>query len=410
MAKQSIPWALWSLLDIPSGVVVNLPAGSTVRSLASSTLTVEGSFNSEGTSNQPNVMGAAVLAQPWSGIVVGNGGSFVGNSTTLSNASNALYVNYGGYGEIHGAILASANAVTANAYVDATNVDWGSSTGPGSKVQGDVVYSPYVGEQAPSAPTSPPVATPQPVDSTTGQSCAGFLLIPVAGSGELGNGPSEDMSLYPWTRSWQVAQAFSQEIPNVFPTSTPTTDIQGLDYPAMGVPGLGVTIYQDIYAYYQSIYMGVANLEATLHADHQSCPNERFVLIGYSQGALVIHLALFDIANGASISPSLIAGVGLIADPAKVGNADHLVWQLANQTAGGGVTKADGIWTKFGNQPQGDLPIGFGGSTIEICHNHDIVCSPGSQSGTSEHENYDSTEESAMGIWLADRLVGLSSF
>lgn len=143
------------------------------------------------------------------------------------------------------------------------------------------------------------------------------------------------------------------------------------------------------------------------------CPTEKLVLSGYSQGALVIHIALLELnhSDPSALDSTHIAAVLMIADPAKVGGAAEETWQADDQLAGAGVQNADGIWTKLPGLPdvdKGPLPSSVVGRTLAICHNHDIVCAPGGQSNFTQHTDYNASEEGDMGVWAADQYLGLS--
>jgi hypothetical protein len=74
----------------------------------------------------------------------------------------------------------------------------------------------------------------------------------------------------------------------------------GIDYAAAAVPVLesltlwGATAWE---GYFASIDGGVDSAEATLINRSHNCPDERFVLAGYSQGAMAIHRLVFDLSR-----------------------------------------------------------------------------------------------------------------
>jgi hypothetical protein len=127
-----------------------------------------------------------------------------------------------------------------------------------------------------------------------------------------------------------------------------------------------------------------------------------------------VHLALLELAktDPSVISPDVLAGVILIADPAKFGNDKDTLWQDGDVPAGAGVENATGIWTRFAEAvenneaPYGRLPSVVDSQTVEICHNHDPVCAPGLFTITDieAHEDYTASEESGLGDWVADKV------
>lgn len=181
----------------------------------------------------------------------------------------------------------------------------------------------------------------------------------------------------------------------------------GLRYQAAGVEAVDLLNGE----YDESIWEGVSSLKHLLHERETECPSEPAILIGYSQGALVIHLTLREIAESdpSMLSASHIAGVMLIADPAKVGSESEPVWEEENVPAapGSGIYKADGLWTKIGGSHHGPLPAAVTSRAISFCANHDIVCAPGFGSHPSVHTGYyQEGNLGAMGQWMAERILG----
>ena len=167
--------------------------------------------------------------------------------------------------------------------------------------------------------------------------------------------------------------------------------------------------------YDESIWEGVSSLKHLLHERETECPSEPAILIGYSQGALVIHLALNELAESdpSMLSASHIAGVMLIADPAKVGGESEPVWEEENVPAapGSGIYKAEGLWTKIHGSHWGLLPAAVTSRAISFCANHDIVCAPGFGSHPSIHTGYyQEGNLGAMGQWMAERIGGRIEF
>ena len=179
-----------------------------------------------------------------------------------------------------------------------------------------------------------------------------------------------------------------------------------VQYPAAGVDEINFLTA----TYIDSIYEGVGLLEAMIQNEEVNCPSEKLVLAGYSQGALVVHIALLqlDQTDPAALDPSHLAAVLLIADPAKVADGAEETWQSALTLAQPSVQNADGLWTKLsGGVDSGPLPPSVVGLTLAMCHNKDIVCAPGFGSSPTQHTNYSSSEETDMGFWAADLYLGL---
>jgi hypothetical protein len=103
---------------------------------------------------------------------------------------------------------------------------------------------------------------PEPIVESV--DCSRFLVITVRGTGE----PSKGQLLSP------VARAISKALPG-------SVDTLDLDYPADTDVNEGGTL-------------GVRMLIDTLNLQTETCPDQRFALLGYSQGALIIGDALAD--------------------------------------------------------------------------------------------------------------------
>ncbi|HEY3408760.1 MAG TPA: cutinase family protein, partial [Propionicimonas sp.] len=118
--------------------------------------------------------------------------------------------------------------------------------------------------------------------------------------------------------------------------------------------------------------------------------SQRYVLSGYSQGALAIHLYLRTRATEAE--RALISSVVLVADPARVDFGDELLYEDGMNSAGVGVQLSKGVYALFGAMPgAGSLPTDIVGRTLSLCYKKDIVCAPGSGWGASAtvHGSYD---------------------
>ncbi|BAS11766.1 hypothetical protein AHiyo8_00690 [Arthrobacter sp. Hiyo8] len=141
--------------------------------------------------------------------------------------------------------------------------------------------------------------------------------------------------------------------------------------------GAGVTAFTVYYVKYHldlylaSINEGLKVATADLSADAAVCPDARFVLGGYSQGALVMHellLNLSDNANkGDAASQALlrrITATVLIADPAKKSNTAAMHFGTAPLSA-------QGIKSFL---TAGDRDVPTPSSTYDLCNLGDFVC------------------------------------
>ena len=169
--------------------------------------------------------------------------------------------------------------------------------GTGTPIQGDGVYvATWVG--MPPAPP-PPSDEPIPADTspaTDTQSCADIVVVTVRGSGE---GPQGEAPGYGFAesddkliavdgavgRSYDMYYGFKQQLAL---ENDETVDVRALKYRALGVFYVGLPS-----EYFTSIDDGVRQLVKYLKRARPACkPGQKVALAGYSQGALVIHLAL----------------------------------------------------------------------------------------------------------------------
>jgi hypothetical protein len=415
-------------LTVPAGKTLTIAPGAVLKGATDfgtncASVCVEGALVAVGTASEPvtftslndNSVGGttgsgAPKAGDWEGIAVQDGGSAQLEHTTLEYAATGLSVAEEAEVTIRGAILHSTVGVSSHAYVEATDVNWGSPSGPapfgtGTPIEGEVLAKPWVGYVAPPVPSEPPYEAP----SEKFANCGDYFVIGARGSGEdpQGNPPVYSSNEDGFgTRNYNAYYGLKKVI-EAYGVPESDFNVLGLRYRALGVEAAALINGE----YEESIWEGVAALKEVLHERESECPSEPAILIGYSQGALVIHLALRELqkSDPSMLSAAHIAGVMLIADPAKVGSESEPVWEEENVPAapGSGIYKADGLWTKLGEPENGPLPSTVTNRAISFCANHDIVCAPGFGSHLSEHENYyQAGNLNAMGEWMAERILG----
>jgi hypothetical protein len=449
---QPVPWIVGNCgtgpgLVIPQGATVTVAAGAVIKGLdhtmncsgsTSPAISANGSLVVSGTSASPVVFtsikddstagdtngdgnASSPAAGDWGGITVPGAGSAIMNGTSLKYGSTCLSVSDGSNGvAVHGSVATCGVGVAGgNDYLDATNVDWGSSSGP-SPVGTGVPYSgagvevlPWVGYVPPARPvTAPPQAPPAPGDPD--YNCTSYAVLGLRGSGEEpqpasdGSYPSTDPNAFAGARVYNIYYGFQQALHQA--DSTKSVKITGIKYRALGVLYNPINLGTD--AYWNSIYDGVDKLIAQMRYEHGHCPSEKLILAGYSQGALVIHIALRTLQGDSLLNTSVLSGVALLADPAKVGNASESYWERSDGYLGSGVKNANGIYDKvfssFGLT--GPLPSSVTGRTLGLCHNHDIVCAPPNivanviydvASVIVHTDSYTATDENLMGSWLS---------
>jgi len=193
---------------------------------------------------------------------------------------------------------------------------------------GLALYGAVVGMPADAATRTAP--DPQ---MTTVIPCQDVMFIGVRGSGE-----TPESSLYGMGPESALAwQQYRMEIPGH------SASAMSIDYPSTPVTTLASPYSsQD---FFRSIDTGVTKLEAVLAERSVNCPTEHYVLSGKSQGAIVTHRAMADMAaHPSAYGPGLmdrIDGVLEIADPDRLpDDSGHLYGTTATGTDHYGISYA----------------------------------------------------------------------
>lgn len=146
-------------------------------------------------------------------------------------------------------------------------------------------------------------------------------------------------------------------------------EVDPIDYPASPVSDLFKDIVSPGFArdpYRGSVDTGTKLVRDRLTNGARACPKRPIVLVGYSQGALVINRALVELAGDRAPALRGVASIELIADPQRIGGASY--------TEGDAPRSASGASLSTGFYPADDLPKLLRSGTDSFCRKHDPVC------------------------------------
>ena len=221
-------------------------------------------------------------------------------------------------------------------------------------------------------------------------SCADVIVIGAAGSGERITRTDRikyrDMGESVWRMASRFMSGMARDLPDdpgysvdstaisytaagVFETLTPSRGQRTLLLG--GGPGLiaaaGFWYRNNFKKYIASINDGINKTVSTVRTIVSRCPESDLVLMGYSQGAMVVHQAeqkLEDAGNEDELGA--IAGTILLAD------GDRVPWTSANEFGAVRAPNGMGVRTKFGGNSSRDVVDPE--MTASICDWNDPVC------------------------------------
>lgn len=208
---------------------------------------------------------------------------------------------------------------------------------------------------APSAatPSSSHVSSPP---APTGR-CTDLLVLSVRGSGESTS----------TTKTSAVRDAFLDGV-----DGRRTTTVETLPYPAAAMSVLADDFRQLIdlglpgtsdWSYFRSIETGAQVLRERLSTARRTCPDQKWALIGYSQGAMVISEVLPEFPD-----PQLYAGVMLVANPSR--SAGDRQDNIGTAMPGNGLSS----WVPPAGLGYDAVPHALAGVTTDLCASQDLVC------------------------------------
>ncbi|QGF23126.1 IPT/TIG domain-containing protein [Raineyella fluvialis] len=365
-------------VDVLAGGVARVSAAS-IR-YANNGLNVASGGSAEVTGSQFINNGTAVTV---AGVLEATGVDVRNTGTGIKAVSASRTLFRGSFTQVNTGISADDSS-----YVDARDVNWGAASGPaptgaGAAAIGPVLYYPWSGY---TAPVVAPIAATTNVPNVS--TCSNILAFGLRGSGELPqwSGQVDNGLEAAYFSTWEEGmgkpgQTAYDAYKSVAQAKDPSLTIEqiGVRYEAKPVAVLP-------WEFQHSIDDGVAKTLQYLRDAHDRCgyAGQRYVLIGYSQGAAVIHKALTQLTPE---ELDLIQGVILVGDAGRQPDAREHLFEGLDAS---GNLKVAGWWVAGANgmlalQTQG-IPDSLTSKTYSLCHAGDPICTM--------------TPTNGMGVWL----------
>lgn len=191
--------------------------------------------------------------------------------------------------------------------------------------------------------------------------CGDYHWIGAAGSGQ-----RDGAGVYNYGGMGSVMYASYQQLASELAVDGKTITAESVQYPAAPVPADGSI--SGWLTFLGSVKDGTAATAKQLEAFTAQCPNTKVVLAGYSQGAMVIHRNLYDLADDPHVAAALLVADG---DRLPVDNTIPMGTTAGLPGKGMGVAQDHSILASTNTSP---LPPSIGARTISVCDVGDPVC------------------------------------
>ncbi|MCV7227937.1 cutinase family protein [Mycolicibacterium komossense] len=222
--------------------------------------------------------------------------------------------------------------------------------------------------------------------ATAASTCADYHWIGAAGSGQRdGAGLTANGGM-----GRVVYQSYLQ-LRDELAANGQTIDAEAVQYPAAPVPlegGLGGWL-----DFLGSVKDGTTATAEQFTAFTAQCPNTKVILAGYSQGAMVVHRNLYDLADDPHVAAALLIADG---DRLPVDTTIDLGSTAVTPGVGQGVGQEHSF---LASTDTSKLPPEIGMRTISVCDVGDPVCD----------YNPDTTELSAANLAIHTSYAPTSS-
>lgn len=191
--------------------------------------------------------------------------------------------------------------------------------------------------------------------------CADFHWMGAAGSGQRdGAGLTTNGGM-----GAAVYQSY-QQLQSELAANGQTITAEAVVYPAAPVPvdgGVGGWMN-----FMDSVKAGTSATAKQLKAFTAKCPDTQVVLAGYSQGAMVIHRNLENLADAPNVAAALLIADG---DRLPVDTTFNMGSTAGVPNAGKGVAQEHSF---LASAPTSKLPAAIGSRTVSVCDIGDPVC------------------------------------
>ncbi|MEU0494145.1 cutinase family protein [Mycobacterium sp. NPDC006124] len=166
-----------------------------------------------------------------------------------------------------------------------------------------------------------------------------------------------------------VYQSF-QQLQSELAANGQTITAEAVQYPAAPVPldgGIGGWM-----GFMDSVKAGTDAAAKQFEAFTERCPTTKVVLAGYSQGAMVIHRNLHDLAQDPHVAAALLIADGDRLPTDTTVNLGSTAYQAAGvPSVGKGVAQEHSF---LASAPTSELPPEMGARTVSVCDVGDPVC------------------------------------
>ncbi|SEC67079.1 Alpha-tubulin suppressor [Nocardioides exalbidus] len=224
------------------------------------------------------------------------------------------------------------------------------------------------------AQADPAQPTQSPASSKKATACANLLVVAVDGNGQ-GKKDTPGQAVSAITnklRSTAQKQGRSVTVKRVR-ISTPGAVVtlrtkRGAGASAVSKAGLK--------RWKKPIRSGVKATRKLVNGQLGSCPDQQVMLVGYAQGAAVVHQVLQDLDKKDALGK--VVGAVTVSDPTRV-RKSSAGRPLGSPAA---AKNSEGILTRF-TKSRGDVPSAtdtFG--AVSVCHKGDLICNPSKVAAT----------------------------